>query len=250
MSSLSLFNLNIMHGRNLRSAIFPLWVSCRHAQNNLEKIADLINEYNPDVVTLQEVDQFSVLSGSFDQFKFLDKRLNYPYKYFAPSYFASFWGKSIFISGTAIFSKYPIENCESFNFDFSFPTERKGFIIVDLKLPEGQVLTIVSLHLVWLDWLRFNSRSRQLNLVRDTVVKRKNSAIIAGDMNCDLLGAEKSLKFFVDQLNLKVCDPENQNLNTYPSWNPNKRIDWILLSKDLKVEQAAAEEQQRVKEGL
>ena len=52
-------------------------------------------------------------------------------------------------------------------------------------------------------------------------------------MNCDLLGAEKSLKFFVDQLNLKVCDPENQNLNTYPSWNPNKRIDWILLSKDL-----------------
>ena len=169
MSSFSLLNLNIMHGRNRQSAIFPLYLSCQEVQNNLDKIAASIRRHSPDIVTLQEVDQFSVLSGGFNQFDFLSTKLGYPYKYFAPSCSARFLGKSIFVSGEAIFSKYPLENCESFKFDFSFPTERKGFVVADVRLPEGKILTIVSVHLVWIDWLRLNSRSRQLDLLRQVV---------------------------------------------------------------------------------
>ncbi|MEK7503080.1 MAG: endonuclease/exonuclease/phosphatase family protein [Patescibacteria group bacterium] len=233
MTLISLFNLNIMHGRNLKSPIFPLRVSRKQAENNLQKIADLIKKFNSDVVILQEVDQFSVLSGGFNQFHFLADKLNYFYKYFAPSCSAIFLDKNIFVSGTAIFSKYPLENCESFNFSFSFPTERKGFIIADLKLPHGQVLTVVSIHLVWLDWLRFNSRSHQLDMVRHILSKKKNPVILAGDMNCDFASKEKSLRLFVDDLDLKVYEPESKNLNTYPSWKPTKRIDWAFLSKEI-----------------
>ncbi|MDP3741028.1 MAG: endonuclease/exonuclease/phosphatase family protein [bacterium] len=233
MSSFSILDLNIMHGRNSRSPIFPPRFSRQKIENNLKKIVDVIQGYNPEIVTLQEVDQASVLSGDFNQFDLLDKNLNYSYKYFSPSCSIIFWGKKIFVSGNAIFSKYPLENCQSYNFDFSFPTERKGFIIADAKLPQDQTLTIASVHLVWIDWMRSNSRVCQLDLVTRVLAERKNPTVIAGDMNCNFLGKETSLRSFVNQLNLKVYDPENKDLNTSPSWNPYKRIDWILASKEI-----------------
>jgi len=230
---LSLFNLNIMHGRNCKSAVFPLRLSREVIQRNLDEIANCIHEHNPDIVTLQEVDQTSALSGNFDQFEYLTTRLEYPYKYFAPSCSASLFGTNIFISGNAILSRYPLENCESFNFGFSFPTERKGFIIADAVLPQGLKLSIASVHLVWIDWMRLNSRHHQLHLVREVVTSRKGSVAIAGDMNCDFLGKERTLRSFANHLDLRVYDPGNKNLNTSPSWNPTKRIDWILASKDV-----------------
>ena len=235
MPLFSLFNLNIMHGRNSRSAIFPFVIHRRHIQRNLQKIVELVVKYDPDAVTLQEVDQCSVLSGSFNQFDYLGERLPYAYKYFSPSCSAVFLGKRIFVSGTAIFSKYPLENCESFNFNFSFPTERKGFIVADLKLSQGQTLTIASVHLVWIDWMRFNSRAYQLDMVQRVLAERKNAVIVAGDMNCNFFGKEKSLRSFVNQCGLLAHDSENKNLNTHPSWNPRKRIDWILPSKEVHV---------------
>jgi len=233
MASFSLFNLNIMHGRNRKSAVFPLRLSREVIQSNLQKIIDCIREHNPDIVTLQEVDQPSVLSGSFNQFDFLDTRLHYSYKYFSPSCSIVVGGKDIFVSGNALFSRYPLENCESFNFDFSFPTDRMGFVVADARLPQGQTMTIVSAHLVWLDWIRGNSRLRQLDLVQKVVASRKNNVVIAGDMNYDFSGKEVLLRSFVNNLDLRAYDPENQNLNTHPSWSPSKRIDWILTSKEV-----------------
>ncbi|MDO8521694.1 MAG: endonuclease/exonuclease/phosphatase family protein [bacterium] len=222
-----------MHGRNRKSAIFPLRLSREVIQSNLKHIIGCIREHNPDILTLQEVDQSSVLSGSFNQFNFLDTKLNYPYKYFSPSCSIAFGGKDIFVSGNAVFSRYPLENCESFNFNFSFPTDRMGFVVADARLPQGQTVTIASVHLVWLDWMRRTSRSHQLDLLQKVVAARRNNVVIAGDMNCDFLGREISLRSFINQLNLRVYDPENQNLNTHPSWNPSKRIDWILTSKEI-----------------
>ena len=222
-----------MHGRNSRSPIWPPYFSRSKIQSNLEKIVCLIKENRPDIITLQEVDQASVLSGNFNQFDYLGERLNYPYKYFSSNCSVLFRNKSLFVSGNAIFSKYPLQNCQSYNFDFSFPTERKGFIIADAKLPQGQILTIASVHLVWIDWMRINSRSYQLSLVQKVFSQIKNQTVIAGDMNCGFLSKEASLRSFRDQLHLKAYDSENKNLNTSPSWNPSKRIDWILASREV-----------------
>ena len=222
-----------MHGRNSRSPIFPLRFSREKIQGNLEKIVSLIKEYQPDILTLQEVDRGSMLSGNFNQFDFLSAKLQYPYKYFAPSCSVVFMGKSFFVSGNAIFSKYPLENCEAFVFAFSFPTDRMGFAVADARLAGGRVVTVASVHLVWLDWIQFNSRAHQLDLIRRVIEERKSPAVIAGDMNCDFLGKEASLRSFVNRLNLNVYDPENKNINTSPSWNPDRRIDWILLSKEI-----------------
>lgn len=234
MTSFSIFNLNVMHGRNRKSAIFPLRLHRQEIQNHLQKIVDCIHEHSPDIITLQEVDQFSLLSGSFNQFDFLGTKLRYPYKYYGPSCSIVFFGKSIFVSGNAIFSRYPLKHCESHTFNFSFPTDRMGFVIADIKLRENQTITLTSLHLVWLDWLHSYSRLRQLELVKQAVTARGGGIIIAGDFNCDLQGKEASLRTFVSELDLGVYEPNNENLPTSPAWSPNKRIDFILSSKDMR----------------
>ncbi len=233
MISFTIFNLNIMHGRNSKSPIWPLRFSRKKIENNLQKIVSLAKENNPDVITLQEVDQSSVMSGNFNQFDFLDIKLDYPHKYFAPSCSVVLKNKKIFVSGNAIFSKYPLKNCKAFNFDFSFPTERQGFVVADLELPDSRILTITSIHLVWIDWVRLNSRARQLNLIQRVVTERKNPHVIAGDMNCGLSSKETSLRSFVNNLELNVPEPKNRNTATSPSWNPNKRIDWVFVSKEM-----------------
>lgn len=231
---ISIFNLNIMHGRNRQSAIFPPKLNKKEVQSNLQKIVDCIHEYQPDLITLQEIDESSMLSGSFNHCDWLDSRLKYPYKYFAPSCSIKFLGKNIFVSGNAIFSRHPLENWESHNFAISFPTDRMGFVIADAKLPDGKTITIASVHLVYLDWIKKDSRQHQLKLLEKVLASRKNSIVVAGDFNCEYSGAEASLRSFVKHLNLQVYQPNTEKFATHPSWEPAQRIDWILGSKNAK----------------
>ena len=218
-----------MHGRNRKSPVFPPKLSKHEIQRNLAKIATYINQHNPDIVTLQEIDEKSILSGNFNQFEFIDKQLNYPYKYFVPSCSI----KNIFVSGNGILSKYPLKNCESFKFNFTFPTDRMGFIVTDVTLP-GKIVTIFNLHLVYLDWLKHNSRKLELDFVEKIAKQKENDLIFSGDFNCEFLGKENSLRNFIENLNLQIYEPKEHNFETSPSWKPKKRIDWILISRNLK----------------
>ncbi len=225
-----------MHGRNRKSAVFPPCVARNEIQGNLQKIIDRIHHLNADIVTLQEIDGGSIFSGGFDQFDFFKDQLKYPYAYFGPSCEIKIFGKNIFVTGNAIFSRYPLENCQSIKFNVSFPTDRMGFVIADAKLPNGQRLTITSIHLVYLDWTRPCPRAHQLRMIEKILETKKGHLILAGDFNCDLLGKESSLKDFIDRQNLKTCAPISNLPHTYPSWNPNQRIDWIFLSETLKID--------------
>ncbi|HEV7449193.1 MAG TPA: endonuclease/exonuclease/phosphatase family protein [Candidatus Paceibacterota bacterium] len=194
-----------MHGRNKRIPLWPLWVGKAEVEKNLEKIADLVRTHGPEVVCLQEVDQGSVLSGSFDQFEFLKQKTGYPYGYFAPSCRVMLFDTNIFVSGQAILSKYPLSNCAAYKFPITFPTDRMGFVVADVQLP-GWVLTVASVHLTYLDWQRRDVRGHQMELVERVVVERRGKAVIAGDFNCDL----------------------GKGKPTYPSWGPDESIDWVL----------------------
>ncbi|OGZ06901.1 MAG: hypothetical protein A2942_00345 [Candidatus Lloydbacteria bacterium RIFCSPLOWO2_01_FULL_50_20] len=224
-----LFNLNIMHGRNRKSALWPLAVDRDEIEQNLKNICECVHTYNPDFVALQEIDRTSILSGGINQFEFLNKRLRYPYRFFAPSCSIG----SLFVSGNTLFSKYPLVNCESFQFAPAFPTDRMGFVIADATLPNGTLVSIASIHLVYLDWLRLDSRGQELLLVEKVTAARKGNIVLAGDFNCDLVGNEPSLRNFIEKLDLQAYRPLSNDSATYPSWNPIRRIDWILASKNL-----------------
>jgi endonuclease/exonuclease/phosphatase family metal-dependent hydrolase len=204
-------------------------------KRNLDKIVALVQKNKPDIITFQEVDEGSVLSGSFNQFEWLAKKIQYPHKYFAPSCAIRCLGKPIFVSGNAIFSRHPLQNCESYKFAPSFPTDRMGFVVARVELPDARHITVVSAHLVYLDWTRRNSRATQLQLLQN-VLATKPSVIVAGDFNCDYSSKENLLLKFGERLGVQAFDPNNASLATYPSWSPKKRIDWILASKGCKFE--------------
>ena len=214
-----------MHGRNRRSAIFPFVINQEQIKNNLDQIIQLIEKHNPDIITLQEIDEYSVMTGSFNQFEYLAGKLNYPYQYFSPSCRI----ENIFISGNAILSKYALSNCLACKFDVTFPTDRMGYVSAEVSLPNGKQVVITSIHLAAYDWLGFKSRAKELKLWEKIISK---SVILAGDFNCDLLGREDTLRSFVAKHNLKTFESENKN-PTFPSWHPDQRIDWILITPDL-----------------
>ena len=232
MNAFSVFNLNIQHGRNRESAIWPPRVSKTEVQHNFQKIINCIRTHNPDIITLQEVDEGSVLSGSFNQLEFLNAQLQYPHHYFASSCSARLFGKNIFVSGNAILSRFPLTNCAAYRFDLTFPTERMGFVIADANLPSGETATIASVHLVWLDWLRRDSRVHELQVVERTIAHKKN-LVVAGDFNCEWLGKESSLRDFVQKMDLQVYDPQNPSAFTHPTHDLKVRWDFILTSKNI-----------------
>src|SRR6185503_15806469 len=100
-------------------------VSKTEAQTNLDKIAGCIRHYNPGVVALQEVDEYSLLSGGFNQFEYLKEKTGYPHGFFA----ASCSVRGIFQSGQALLSKHPLQHCEGHKFPITFPTDRMGFAV-------------------------------------------------------------------------------------------------------------------------
>lgn len=232
--SFSVFNFNIMHGRNRKHAVVPPSVSRPEATSNLRTIAKLIQRHDPDILTLQEVDEFSVLSGSFNQLEFLNKLLGYPYTYFAPSCSIGVFGKRLFVSGSAILSRFPLENCRSYNFHFSFPTERKGFVIADAILPQGGAVTVASIHLVWVDWTRRDPRGRQLRKIQTMLGEKRDRLVLAGDFNCEYTGREASLRNFVNDINLNTYERGSMSMHTHKSWVPKRRLDWILTSNDIR----------------
>jgi endonuclease/exonuclease/phosphatase family metal-dependent hydrolase len=203
---LSVLTLNIMHGRNRRSALWPPAVGVQEVRANLKKIAEFIERLSPDFVALQEVDEYSVLSGGFNHYEFLQEHTGYAHGFFAPSCRV----RGVFVSGQAILSKYPLSNCAAHRFPVTFPTDRMGFVAADAAVPDGTV-TVASVHLVYLDWLRRDPRAQELRLLEAALVGRSTRQIIAGDFNQDMSGRGAPA------------------LPTHPSWAPTRRIDWILL---------------------
>jgi len=221
-----------MHGRNTTTPVWPIFLPKEQVRKNLSDIAQLIKKYNPDIISLQEVDRNSLSNGKLDELAELNKILKYPFITYGAHFrtpFATF--------GTAILSKYPLLNIESHRFPFTFPTPRKGFIVTDIELEQGIIATFVSLHTTWLDYFRPNHRNIQLRKVKEILCNRKHPIIIAGDFNDEFKSEGSSQKNdnlhqFMDDLHLHAFEPTNTKLKTYPASAPRERIDWVLVSKN------------------
>ncbi|MDO8508959.1 MAG: endonuclease/exonuclease/phosphatase family protein [Nanoarchaeota archaeon] len=232
-NQIKILNLNIMHGRNVNNSVFPIFLKKERVAKNIEEIARLIKHENADIVSLQEIDRNSLFTGNFDQLTELMKLTPYRYSFYGKHSSLSLGKKSIYEFGTAILSRYQIKNTYSRPFSFSFPTPRKGFVSAEIEHPYRKI-HFASVHMVWLDYLRFHSREKQAKNIIDYFSNYKNTPkIIAGDFNCDFAGKEKTLHMLCDNLNLHTYLPQKK-IPTHPAVNPKVRIDWILASKKFK----------------
>lgn len=128
--TLATFNISSAHHRE-----------GQFSYDNLDRLADCINQSHADVVCLQEVDRGAARSQRVDMPAYISNRTNLKYHYFIR--IRRFQGGEY---GTAILSRYPILASETIHFSVHIATQGTscGFATLDV---EGTPVTVFNTHL-------------------------------------------------------------------------------------------------------
>jgi len=224
VSVLRVATLNLAHGR--KDSFNQIFVGEDSHKKNLDDIADVLIKYKPHVVALQEADAPSHWSGRFDHVAYLAWGAQYPWRVHESN--AQSW---LFSYGTAVLSGLPLVESIKHTFEPSPPTLDKGFVLAQIEWPcadenKSRKVDVISVHL---DFSRESVREMQINEMLGILSARKNPTIILGDFNSEWLADVSGIKALVKKSRFVTYEPEGNNHNSYK----NKRLDWILISKDL-----------------
>jgi len=223
-----LISFNIAHGRGL-TPIQGL-TSSRKLRYNLRRIADLLGELGADIVALQEIDECSVWSGSFDHLDYLRTHSGFAHAAFGINNRRS--GLVNLSYGNAILSRMPIVETETIAFGRRKLGE-KGFLFAEIDIG-GRTLPLVNLH------LHFGSRRRRL-IQLDLLVtwlrakERERGAgwavppVVCGDFNTPDKGGDATASLLSH-----LCDYGDYRLHplmgrTFPSPLPSRALDFVFV---------------------
>ncbi|PWK52867.1 endonuclease/exonuclease/phosphatase family protein [Pleionea mediterranea] len=185
---------------------------------NLTRIAKLIKDY--DVVALQEVDAGSLRSNFINQVEFLAKRADFGHWHVQKNRNLA----NIAAHANGLLSKMPAEMVV----DHTLPGLIPGRGALQVNFGGGEdSLVVMVVHLS----LSKKAQMKQLRYIADSLSDHQNF-VIMGDMNCEP-------HWLVEQLDKQglATHMVNEYQPTYPSWNPKRSLDQILVSNSLQVEQ-------------
>ncbi len=207
--------VDIQHYRHYVTHSWKHLLPHRGRQFNLNRIAILLREY--DLVGLQEVDSGSLRSGFVDQTEYLAHRAGFPH-----------WYKQVNRSLGKL--------AQHSNGLLSRQRPQK---IVEVKLPglpgRGAILAyyggvngvvVCILHLA----LGRRARMRQMEYVGEMLQDYRH-VVVMGDLNCSCDSPEMQALMVRADLQESSC-----KLNTFPSWRPIRKLDHILVSSSLEME--------------
>lgn len=185
---------------------------------DLNAVANVIIQQNPDVVALQEVDDHTSRSGAFNQAEEIAKKLGMNY----------YFGKAINYGGgaygVAILSKFPLSEMKVNPLPSEPGSDAEARVLATAKVtfPDGKVILFGSTHLD----AQSSSVNRELQVREINRIASTESLpfIIAGDFN-DSPGS--TVIQLLDQKFKRTC---NQCDPTIPATKPTKAIDFIAFA--------------------
>ncbi|AHM59810.1 endonuclease/exonuclease/phosphatase [Flammeovirgaceae bacterium 311] len=190
-------------------------------KRDLPAIARVINEADPDLVALQEVDVYTKRSGQdIHQAKALGELTNM-YAYYVKA--MDVFGGGAY--GEAILSRYPIMDSMGYELPAhpSVGGETRALAVVKIALPNGQEVVFAGTHL---DHRSEENRLYQGDRLRRILQKEELPVILAGDFNA--VPQTATVDFFDNYFTRSCrhnCSP------TFPARNPQSAIDFIMYSK-------------------
>jgi endonuclease/exonuclease/phosphatase family metal-dependent hydrolase len=199
---------NILHGANTDGS------------NNYDKIAEIIKSVNPDLVALQEVDFKTNRTNKVDLAAEIGLRTN----------MFSIFGKAMDFDsgeyGVAILSKNAIISSQNTLLPFNLGNEPRTVLQILTTSASGDTISFVCSHLDY----KPNSLERveQVNKINELYSTNKYPTILAGDFN-DVPNSEAIN--ILEKFWQPTYDKSNPEL-TFPSNNPNRKIDYIMLNKN------------------
>ncbi|WP_366556848.1 endonuclease/exonuclease/phosphatase family protein [Endozoicomonas ascidiicola] len=221
-NTLNLLSFNIQVGINTEHFRHYLTRSWQHILPHpnriatLDRIAGILPEY--DLVSLQEVDGGSLRSGFVNQTEYLALKGLFPFWYHQLNRNLGKFAQH----SNGLLSRYQPLSLEDHKLPGLIPG--RGAIVTRFGNPDSP-LTVVMMHLA----LSRRARNIQLSYIQE-VVQNNEHIVLMGDMNTH-----------ADQL-LHDSPLQNSRLqaahwgqNTFPSWQPKRSLDHILISPSLRV---------------
>lgn len=193
----------------------------RSSHKNLERITAFIRGLEPDLVGLIEVDHGSYRTGGKNQIEEMAQSLGHYHSHAIKYGEKSFWRHVPVLrnQGNAFLARDRIRN-ETFHF-FERGMKR---LVIELELEH---LVIYLAHLS----LGARTRHHQLSALYDLVRKTERPCIVAGDFN--MLWGEREIDLFLAATGL--LNANIKGFPTYPSKSPNRHLDFVLHSKEIKI---------------
>tara|TARA_B100000212_G_scaffold74602_1_gene52675 strand:+ start:968 stop:1747 length:780 start_codon:yes stop_codon:yes gene_type:complete len=207
--NIRVMSYNIHHGRGTDGKV------------DLDRVAKLINDWSPDLVALQEVDNVTNRSNYMNETDTLSSKT----KMF------SVFGKNINVFGgeygNAILSKYPIIHWENRKLPRVGNSEQRGALVAWLILKDKDKPTVfLSTHLD--HRIKDAERLKSIEKIKFWLDRGDfgDDVIIAGDLN-DTPSSNAILTMNT------FCDGSNQSskYKTFPSQNPQRQLDYIYTCK-------------------
>jgi len=197
---------NIYHGETMKGDF------------NLDVIAKVINDANPDFVALQEVDFKTNRAKKYDLASELGIRTK------MTSLFAKSMNYDGGEYGEGILSKHSLVSSRNVNLPYTKGNEPKNAVEIVSVLPSGDTIAFVGTHL---DYKEIETdRINQVKKINKVFIKNKYPTILAGDLNS--LPESNPMKILEEKWGTSY-DKTNP-LFTIPSSKPEKTIDYIMFS--------------------
>jgi endonuclease/exonuclease/phosphatase family metal-dependent hydrolase len=167
-TSLRILCYNIRHGRGMDNVV------------ELERTANVIKEWKPDLVALQEVDRNTQRTNKTDQAKILAEHLKMHHVY----------GKAIDFQGgeygLAILSRFPISGHEMILLPPDVQQEQRGVLIAKISIPDAdtskkeRIIRFASTHLSVASQAERQVQTEKIDVL---LSEGDEPAIVAGDFN-------------------------------------------------------------------
>lgn len=185
-------------------------------QINLKRTIDTLKEIDADIISLQEIERYSLRSSFEDQVNTIAKELSmngvfYPSIAYPGMYY-----------GNAILSRFPIN--ESFHLPLLSQHEDRSMVLVDIQLSDEQTVYVLNTHL----GLDQEERARDIDTIYELLYTLDAAFILTGDLNST--PDQNEYAVWTDILN-----KSNKGRSIQSYYNREWQIDYIFHSYHFKV---------------
>lgn len=202
---LRVLTFNIYHGATMNGDF------------DLDYIANVIRDADPDLVALQEVDFLTRRAKGYDLATELGWRLKMVPLFARAMYYDG--GEY----GEAILSKYSFISTRNVPLPFTGAREPRTALEVVTVLPSGDTIVFIGTHL---DHTSDDTdRIMQVRKVNEAFAQSRYPSILAGDMNA----VPGSIPIGILEERWAVAYDRDAPAPTYPSADPIKKIDYVMF---------------------
>jgi endonuclease/exonuclease/phosphatase family metal-dependent hydrolase len=202
---IKVLSFNILHGATMNKDF------------NLDVIAKVIKDADPDFVALQEVDYKTNRAKKYDLVTELGWRTK----------MAPLFGRAMDYDdgeyGEGILSKHTFLFTRNVPLPYSTGNEPRAALEITTVIPSGDTISIIGTHL---DHLKDNTdRVKQVKEINRVFSNNKYPTILTGDLN-DLPGSEPIS--ILEEIWSSSYDKDSP-APTFPSLSPTKKIDYVMF---------------------